>query len=123
VIVPITINEVVENLDPTDITSLGWTMCYNDTYDVVMNSTLLATILAECNKGKLLLGCRPVNTTILTLAAMGLRSDVLFNCGTTTTCVHVANNVGWYFSTDYSWGFVNGTDSVYRVSCDTGKLI
>jgi hypothetical protein len=51
---------------------------------------------------------------------MVLRSDVLFDCGNITTCTHVANRVGWYYSSDYSWEFVENTDIVNRVSCDTG---
>jgi hypothetical protein len=86
-----------------------------------MNSSAVATILASCSQNKLLLGCRPVGNTVLTVAAMGDRADVLYNCNTLTNCTHVANGVGWYFSNSYSWGFVNGTDTVTRSSCDVGS--
>jgi hypothetical protein len=66
-----------------------------------------------------MLGCRPTGNSLLTVAAMGLRADVLYNCGTIQSCTHVANGVGWYYSDSYSWGFVNNTDSVLRHSCDT----
>ncbi len=67
-----------------------------------------------------MLGCRPIGSTLLSVAAMGLRADVLYNCSTSVSCTDVANGVGWYFSYGYSWGFVNGTDSVLRNSCDEG---
>jgi hypothetical protein len=85
-----------------------------------LNATILKRVLETCSKGKLMLGCRPVSSTFLTVAAIGRRSDVLFDCGKDKHCVHVANNVGWYYSDDYSWGFVQGGDSVNRVNCDTG---
>jgi hypothetical protein len=54
---------------------------------------------------------------------MGLRSDVLFNCSNIVNCTNVGNGVGWYYSSDYSWGFAPGTDSVYRSACDTGTSL
>ncbi len=77
-------------------------------------------LLFYCNGTKLLLACKPISNSNYTLAAMGLRAGVLYNCGTSSTCTHVAGGVAWYFSDTYSWGFVNGTDSVSRNSCDTG---
>ncbi len=121
-IVPLTTSGVQKNFDPASLPT-GWILCYNDTYDVVLNSTLLQTIFTQCNRGKLLLGCGLVNSTVLTLAAMGLRSDVLFNCSNIVNCTNVGNGVGWYYSSDYSWGFAPGTDSVYRSACDTGTSL
>lgn len=83
-----------------------------------MNTTEIATVFQQCNKGKLLMACKPINNYTYTLAAMGLRHDVLFDCSKNLSCVHMANGVGWYFNGDYSWGFVNGTDSVNRDRCD-----
>lgn len=59
-----------------------------------------------------------MNSTILTLAAVGLRADVLFNCSTLTSCRNMANGVSWYYSTMWSWGFSNMSDPVIRNSCD-----
>jgi hypothetical protein len=109
----------ITNLDPSILLSNGWTECYNGTYSVNFLPGEVATVLSQCNLGKLLLACKPINNSVYTLAAMGLRNDVLYNCSNNATCTHVANEVGWYFSDSYSWGFVNGTDSVTRNSCDT----
>jgi hypothetical protein len=83
-----------------------------------MNSSVVSTTLATCSQNKLLLGCRPVGNSIMTVAAMGNRADVLYNCGSTASCTHVANGVGWFFSDSWSWGFVNGYDTVNRDQCD-----
>jgi hypothetical protein len=100
---------------------LTWNLCYKGTYDVELNSTILADIVNRCYKNKLLLGCGPADSEILTLAAWGHREDVLYDCGTEKDCLHMVNNVGWYYSPNHSWGFVQGEDSVNRVTCDTGE--
>ena len=112
---------VQQNLDIS--MSYGWSICYNDTYNIVLNASLLNTILTNCNKSKILMGCRLVNTTSLILSAMGNREDVLFDCGHVTNCTRVANGVAWYYSSDYSWGFAPAGSAVNRISCDTGELI
>ena len=109
------------NLDPSVLSSGGWTRCYNGTYAVNLIPSQIATILSQCNQTKLLLACKPLSNSNYTLAAMGLRSDVLYNCSSITTCTHVANGVGWYFSDTASWGFVSANDSVTRTSCDTAS--
>ena len=95
-----------------------WPLCYNGTYADTANSAIVSTILSSRNQPKLLLGCRPINNINLTIAAMGSRSDVLYNCGNIRNCTNIANGVGWYFSTSYSWGFVEGNDRVTQSSCD-----
>jgi hypothetical protein len=83
-----------------------------------MNSSLISTILTLCSQKQLLLGCGPVGNTTMTVAAMGNRADVLYNCSSTMNCTHVANGVGWFFSDSWSWGFVDGNDTVTRNPCD-----
>jgi hypothetical protein len=98
-----------------------WHPCYKGTYDVELNSTVLAYILNQCYKDKLLLGCGPTDSGVLTLAAWSHRKDVLYDCGKQRDCLHMADNVGWYYSDDHSWGFVRDGDSVNRMTCDTGE--
>ena len=114
------ISGVQINFDPT-LLSNDWSLCYNGTYDLALNLNSNTSVLNICNKGKLMLGCRPTGSSLLAVAAMGLRTDVLYNCGTVQNCTHVADCVGWYYSDSYSWGFVNHTDSVVRNSCDTSS--
>ena len=108
-------------LDPATLPN-GWSECYRGTYAVYLNGSVLTSALSTCYMSKLLLACRPVGNTLLTVAAMGLRADVLFQCGTSPSCSGVANGVGWYYSDAYSWGFVNGGDTVQRYSCDTHMM-
>ena len=63
-----------------------------------------------------------MSSTMFIVAAMGHRNDVLYNCYSTTTCKHVANGVAWYYSTSYSWGFADGSDSVQRSICDISGI-
>ena len=113
------VSGTILDLDSDLLTSKQWTQCYSGTYADDLTSSVVSTILAQCNKGKLLLACKPVANSVYTLAAMGLRDDVLYDCGTSSTCTNVANGVGWYFNDDWSWGFVSGGDEVDRNSCDT----
>ena len=83
-----------------------------------MGGSSLPSILSSCNKKNLLLGCRLVGRTSLTVAAMGNRNDVLYNCGSSSNCTHIANGVGWYYSNSYSWGFASGGNTVTRNTCD-----
>ena len=83
-----------------------------------MGTSNLPSILSRCNGSKLLLGCRPVGNSLLTVAATGNRADVLYDCGTILNCTKPANDVEWYFSDVYSWGFARSGDSVNRSSCD-----
>ncbi len=106
---------VLQNVAPATLT--GWTQCYKDTYDVPME-TKITQILAQCSKNKLLLACKAKVASNYQLVAMGNRSDVLFDCGSSATCTHVANGVGWYYSATWSWGFVNANDVPNRFECD-----
>ncbi len=97
----------------------GWRRCWTGLYGE--NQPSIAQILAACPGDQMLLGCRPVGQANLSLAAMGNRADVLFDCGQDPACVHAANGVGWYFSDSYSWGFVPAGEPVQRNSCDVGQ--
>jgi hypothetical protein len=106
---------VLQNVAPATLT--GWSQCYSDTYDVSLQGAL-GGLLQQCSKNKLLLACSPVNAPKFTLVAMGLRTDVLFDCGSDSACTHVANGVGWYYDNNWSWGFVKAGDPVQRNECD-----
>jgi len=105
-------------MDPSLL--IGWTKCYSDTYDVALGS-ILSTVLSQCNGAKLLLACHPVASSIFTVAAMGLRADVLFDTST-NSITHLANNVGWHYHPDFSWGFVTATDPVTLNQCDVANI-
>ncbi len=105
---------VQQNVDPA--TLAGWSLCFTGTYD--QNFPTLPSILAQCDKAKLLMACRPVGAPTYTLVAMAPRLDVLFDCGQQQNCTKQSNGVGWYYSNSWSWGFAPGGQSVNRFSCD-----
>jgi hypothetical protein len=94
----------------------GWTQCYADTY--ANSGTSLATIQAQCNQARLLLGCRLTGSSTLITAANAPRADVLFDTTADRTTLHTANGVGWYFNSDWSWGYAQAGDAVDKYSCD-----
>ena len=108
------------NFNPASLTS-AWSLCYSALYITGMFPNI-TSILATCNKNKLLLGCRPVGNSLLTLAAMGDRSDVLYNTSASASTTRLANGVSWYFTTNTgnwnAWGFVMGGDTSVRGNCD-----
>jgi cysteine-rich repeat protein len=100
----------------------GWELCWSGSYSV-NTPGLTNTILGQhCTGSKLLEACRQAGATTLTVAAMGERTDVLFDVGQQVAGKHEANGVAWYFSNNYSMGFAKAGDAVSRNSCDTGNV-
>jgi hypothetical protein len=99
----------------TEAELVGWSKCWTGTYNGYES---LASVLGAYDKPKLLMACRPVGAASFTLAAMGPRDDVLFDCGDALNCTKQSNGVGFYFSTAYSWGFAPAGEAVYRAACD-----
>lgn len=108
---------ITHDFNPS-LLSDAWSVCHRTTYNKPLSSTVVDSILNACSGRKLLLGCRLVNMTNLKIAAMGDRGDVLYDCGKHRACSHVANEVAWYFSTSYSWGFAKPGDGIDRFTCD-----
>jgi hypothetical protein len=107
---------IQQNLPEAQLT--GWTLCFSDDYGSF--NTPLSTVKQQCDKAKLLIGCKPAGSNTLTLAGMGLKDDVYFDCGTSSNCKHDANGVGFYYSDQWSWGFAPTNSQVVRNSCDVG---
>jgi hypothetical protein len=96
----------------------GWQLCFSDLYGE--SGVSLDSILAQCNGGLLILAGGPTDSQTLTVLAAAPRADVLFDTGQSNT-THSANGSGWYFNSDYSWGFAKQGDPVERDSCDTAE--
>jgi hypothetical protein len=96
----------------------GWRQCYQDLYK--NSGTTVASILAQCDRSKLLLACRRVGDPNFVLLAAAPRDDVLFDTGyDDVATTHTANGSEWYFNDSYSWGFAAQGDEVGKISCDT----
>jgi hypothetical protein len=101
------------NVDKSQLA--GWQQCFSDTY--ADNTSPLAGILSQCDKGVLLLAGGPTDSSTLTALAAAPRADVLFETGKSNN-PHDANGSGWYFNNDFSWGFAKQGDPIVRDSCD-----
>ena len=96
---------------------LGWYQCYSSRYS---DSNLsLADIKQRCNGDKLMLGCRAVGAANWTLLAQGVRNEVLVDTGDGNNELNRHNDVDWYFSNNWSMGFVEPGSGVSRNRCDT----
>jgi hypothetical protein len=108
------------NVNPAELA--GWTLCFSNLYD--STSTSLADIQAACDGNQLMLACRPVGATTLTLAAHAPRQAVLRDTGSgDRTTVSHANGSDWYYSDSWSWGFAPAGETVDKFSCDGGDGI
>ncbi len=106
-------------IDVPQANLVGWELCWSGLYGTA--SEPLMTILgSNCTKSKLLIACRPVAETDLTLLAMGEREAVIFNTGDGNVPYN-HNGVGFYYSDSYSWGFALEGDPIQRFSCDVGS--
>jgi hypothetical protein len=93
----------------------GWTECYKDTF---AGGQSLGTVMANCSRANILLGCRMINSNTLRVAAHAPRADVFFDTGQNTNVTRVVNGVGWYYNPNQSWGYANGNDPVQKSACD-----
>ena len=108
-----------QNVPLAELEASGFELCWSGVYN---GREPMANILAGCDQGELLLGCRPNNSDALTLAATGERAEVLTDLGREALAVHNHNGVDWYFSDNYSMGFLAEGTGVRRNSCDTGNV-
>jgi hypothetical protein len=101
------------NVDKSQLA--GWQQCFSDTY--ADDTSQLAGIFSQCDKGLLLLAGGPTDSSTLTVLAAAPRADVLFETGSSDT-PHDANGSGWYFNDSWSWGFAKQGDPIIRDTCD-----
>ena len=94
----------------------GWTECYSDLYE--NGGVSMSSILAQCESENLMLACSAVGGDEFVVLGQAPMDDVTFDTGNSNV-THQANNIEWYFSDSYSWGFAPLGESVSRNSCDT----
>lgn len=109
----LTFSGIQQDLPVADLS--GWTECYRATYGAEARAQ---DMLNACTGGQIMLACAPVGSATLTLAAYAAREEVFLDTGASNNVVHTANGVDWYFSPDYSMGFVAEGTGVVRSSAD-----
>ncbi|NVB43197.1 DUF4215 domain-containing protein [Pseudenhygromyxa sp. WMMC2535] len=106
-------------LDIPQANLVGWELCWSGLYGV-QSDPLTTIIETNCTKDNLLLACRPVAETNLSLLAMAPRSAVTYDTGD-SNIPYNNNGVGWYYSDSRSWGFALDGDTIQRTTCDTAS--
>ena len=94
----------------------GWDECHRSNYND--SNIPLAGIFAACDGAFLLLAGGPVGAATFQVLAAAPRADVIFDTGHGNV-PHDANGSGWYFSSDWSWGFAPQGAAIARGYCDT----
>lgn len=81
------------------IADLGkWKSCFSTTYEA---GATVESILANCDGDHILLGCLPVGSNTLTMAAHAPRADVFAEVNYDAGERSLANGVAWYWSPYY----------------------
>ena len=120
---------VKTNFSLTEFLNQGWKPCFNLTYDDYLPD-FNGTLEANCNGEYLLVGCYlPSDTTTMVVGAMGLKYEVLTQTPRPLSppdyryrSFNIHNNVSWYFTDDYSFGFAPEDAYIYQTSCDEYAL-
>ena len=86
-------------------------------------NTMLGVLQPKTAAARLITNIAVVVLSTLVLAAWAPASDVTFmTAGQGNPAdVHLANGVGWYYNTQWSWGFVQGGDVPQNNSCDVAN--
>ena len=100
----------------------GWTICYQDTYDVQLTAADIRT--ACTGQGRyVMLACADDTTDSnnLVVAAADLEEVVLpaVEDGSGSADHRLSNGVGWYYTENYSVGFFLEGDTLSRSQADT----
>ncbi|MCA9540951.1 MAG: hypothetical protein KC620_18755, partial [Myxococcales bacterium] len=111
---------VRQHVTEAGLRARGFSTCFAG--DFTDEGADLDALLATCDGAQLALACRPFGAPDFTLVAEGERDPVLTDVGYDAHRTTVHNGVGWYFSTDWSWGFAPAGLPVNRDACDFGDL-
>lgn len=113
---------VQTNVALSTITGGGWTQCYAAPFAAAIGNNAEA-ILSPCTGNYLMLAGRATGSSTMLVAASGLRSAIIQNTGQTNYTTHTVNGAEWYFSPQWSWGFVSADDpdGVYNNQCDVSN--
>lgn len=110
---------VLTNLPVADVDTDGFTECWR-TYYGNLSESYDNVFYSACTDSILMLACRPVGSSTLTVAAWVKRSELMnCQCGTDPASTCLLNGASWYNSDVYSVGYAMGGDTVNRNSCDT----
>jgi hypothetical protein len=99
----------------TNVLSSGWTLCHSDSYQGL---TFPVGALQSCPGRFYMFACIPQASIMFDTLATGVRGDVFYDTGISTSNVHTVNGVSWYLNTNQSIGFSAEGSATNRQPCD-----
>ncbi|MEE2787111.1 MAG: MopE-related protein [Myxococcota bacterium] len=108
---------VRNNVPQEELDALGFEPCFSGRYSESVDG--VDRVIAGCELDEWVLACRPAGSASYTVAATGLKTEILTDAGDRVDGAHAHNGVDWYFSHSHSIGFAAAGTGVRRMSCDT----
>ena len=99
------------------VTSGGWTVCHSESMAVVKTSSSVDAIMRKCSKSKLIMGCRKVGSSTITLLAAAPKGKEALKV--TGDNGQIINGSKWYRKNGKSYGFAHKTSRIVQVAADS----
>ena len=106
------------NVPIATVTSGGWTECYDATMSVYIGNSG-ENVLNACTGDLLMMAGRVTGSSTLLVLAEASRADTIINTGISATNEHISNGSEWWYSPNWSWGFVAIGDPLLNSQCNT----
>jgi len=109
-----------KSVPETTVVNGGWTSCHKEYFNKAMTDSSIQTIQGKCTGAKIMLACRPVGASKLTVLAWADRATV-FGVTDSPKCRsscsgHVDKGTKWYRTTTGkghgAWGFAGGASPI-----------
>jgi hypothetical protein len=114
-----TFRGVQRNIDEAEL--VGWRTCFSDTY-AAFSPGVVESMQRDCDGDFVIYACRRVGSPTYSVLAMGERDLVFTNTGDENNVVTTTNGVSFYFSSNFSIGFVPEGQLPSRGTCDVGMV-
>ena len=107
------------NVNEEKVTSEGWTECHSESMTVRQNSANLDAIMRKCSKSKLIMGCRKVGSSTITLLAAAPKGKEALKV--TGDNGQIINGSKWYRKNGKSYGFAHKTSTIVQTAADSSR--
>ncbi len=107
------------NVALSQVTGGGWTQCYLATFNVTIGSDG-ENVLNQCAGDYIMMAGRATGSNTLLALAATTRADAILDTGNTSN-THVSNGAQWWYSDDWSWGFIGLNDIASNSQCNTNS--
>jgi len=107
------------NVALSQVTGGGWTQCYLATFSVTIGNDG-ENVLNQCAGDYIMMAGRATGSNTLLALAATTRADAILDTGNTSN-THVSNGAQWWYSDDWSWGFIGLNDIASNNQCNTNS--